>query len=87
MNYETHTVSLWIDNDQSLYYDIRDHARHARNIKELSNWLKEFFTEHMPDHSGTLWGDLLTASMSKVNWDEVAENEYNEYHSADDDDE
>jgi hypothetical protein len=77
-NYETWCVSTWINNDEGLYHNVRDHARHARNIENLTDWLKEFFTEAKPNHPNTLWEDLLTTALEKVNWYEIAKSEYDD---------
>lgn len=81
-NYETWAVALWIDNEEPSYRQRVDMAseaveEHEGNKEEaatlLSRQLKDWLEEMQPDLGGTLWGDLLNAAMSEVNWYEIAE--------------
>ena len=85
-NYETWLVKLWIDNEESSsrYWDetaqeVYDDAEASRSFTKeeqatltLSDRLKDEFDENQPELEG-FWADLLNASMSEVNWHEIAE--------------
>ena len=85
-NYETWAAKLWIDNEQSTYYDVTGHATEVYTEAidaegtpdkyEFADWLKEYVEENMlpdPDEIRGLASDLLNAAMSEVNWSEMAE--------------
>ena len=86
-NYETWNVALWIDNDQGSYNHWRAAAQEAWDEAEptktwtreesarfkLSEQLKDdIAVENQPELEGC-YGDLLSAALSEVNWDEIAE--------------
>jgi hypothetical protein len=84
-NYETWAVSLWIDNDRDAYEywksqveDIleqnSDIPREAQ-ISELSSILADALRWNHEESLDGIEGvnkDLLTASLSKVDWDQIA---------------
>jgi hypothetical protein len=84
-NYETWAVALWIDNEPGSYEERRDLARRARSAYDLAGSLKSWMTDAAPDLGATLWADLLGAALSEVNWQEIAENWYEEEHPDEDD--
>lgn len=89
-NYETWNVSLWIDNDQGMQSYLIQLAEEATDINELSNTIKDWILEEQPDLGCSMWSDLLSAAISEVDWYEIAELAFNEYHivdSSDDTDE
>jgi hypothetical protein len=78
-NYETWAVKLWLDNEQSSYYDMTSHAaegyetRAEPNVYDFASWLEEYVREYMlPDDINGLASDLLNAAMSEVDWQEMA---------------
>jgi hypothetical protein len=76
-SYETWLINLWIDNDEGL----QDYANELRGQYaedyELSQALKEWFDEMQPEVTG-VWADLINASLSEVNWFEIAQHITNE---------
>ena len=86
-NYETWLVNLWMDNEQGSQEYFREQAReiHAETdayntgftVAEyarfrFADWLKHYYSEeNRPELSG-VYGDLLGAALSSVNWDEIA---------------
>ena len=72
-NYETWVTKLWLDNDEGSYRYWADQAA-GSDIATLANQLKAEHAEAIPEtmHTG-LFADLLTAALSEVNWDEIAE--------------
>jgi hypothetical protein len=84
-NYETWAVKLWMDNEQGSHEAGRELAREAwryaradrvctrreRAQIDLAGHLKDEYEEAMPEVGG-VWGDLLRAAFSEVNWHEIA---------------
>jgi hypothetical protein len=87
-NYETWNVKLWIDNEEGNYNYWREEAhevaRHARvnqawhgstrlesATATLAEMLKDTHEANTPTVTG-VYADLLNASLSEVNWHEIA---------------
>lgn len=77
-NYETWAVSLWLDNEEGSYHYLRELADSAAvgndredATVELAQAVKSWLEESAPEVEG-LWGDLLSAALSEVDWYEVA---------------
>jgi hypothetical protein len=77
-NYETWCANLWIDQD-STYWD--EHTRDIASQQgydredstyELSRVMESYYDEFAPATEG-MYADLLNASMSRINWYEIAE--------------
>jgi hypothetical protein len=78
-NYETWVVNLWMDNERGSHDYWRERAREALDETQperakcvLADELKEQHEEALPELEGFA-ADLLNASMSEVNWYEIAE--------------
>ena len=85
-NYETWSVNLWIDNDEDIqdywheeameaYLNAEATAHSTRQYVaavDLAEQIKDQHEEAMPELDG-VWADLLNASLSEVNWRELAE--------------
>ena len=78
-NYETWAMALWIDNEEPSYRYWRETARDIlsqpmkkrERLYVLGQRLKDEFEDERPALDG-VWGDLLGAAMSEVNWHEIA---------------
>src|SRR5438445_11213964 len=84
-NYETWAVRLWMDNDEGTYNYWRErtreiheatHPRHILSQREaaqidIADELKREHEENAPEVSG-VFGDLLSAALSEVDWHEIA---------------
>jgi hypothetical protein len=86
-NYETWCVNLWMDNEQGSQDFFREQAKEIYDESDaygtglqkrelarfaFADWLKEYHTEeNRPELTG-VYGDLLGAALSAVNWDEIA---------------
>jgi len=82
-NYETWNVALWIDNEEGTYSERCDLAERATDSYRLAQDIKAWINEMAPDLGASLFSDLLSAALSEVNWEEIAENWYNEAHEND----
>jgi hypothetical protein len=86
-NYETWVVNLWMDNEQGTYDYWREVAREVSSDLEeptnsmtkmdeaiylLADRLKDHHEENRPELPG-VYGDLIGAALSEVNWQEIAE--------------
>jgi hypothetical protein len=81
-NYETWNAKLWMDNDEGSYKDSRAMAREALEDAEqdedeaaikLSNTIKDWFLEAMPELPASFWSDILNAAFHEVDWREIAD--------------
>lgn len=87
-NYETWAVCLWLDNDQYSQERWAERARELQGADEengTEDWkshlaadLQNDFENNAPDLGNGVYGDLLTAAASEVDWYEVAETRANE---------
>lgn len=72
-NYETWAVNLHLGNDQGLYNAALElAARQYEHNFERADAFKEF-TEEVVGELGGIAGDLLTAALSRVDWEAVAD--------------
>jgi hypothetical protein len=83
-NYETWNVALWLDNDGANFWEERaqecyndaqatvNFTREEEATFALSKEIKSEIEENTPTVTG-MYADLLNASISAVNWHEIAE--------------
>ena len=82
-NYETWNVNLWISNDEATDTYFHDLARlysagegyrgnRQAATYELSKMLKDCIIDGTPDWPASLYTDLLSASLDKVDFMEIA---------------
>jgi hypothetical protein len=82
-NYETWAVSLWLANEEPSHVrwteraiEINEEGATKRErVRQLAEEMKD---EHEETAEGivpaaTVWADLMSAALSEVDWDEVAE--------------
>ena len=86
-NYETWNVALWIDNDEGTYRERCALARRAGSVEDLAASLKSWVEDMAPDLGASMFSDLLTAALGEVDWDESAENWYEEAQEDDEEEE
>lgn len=89
-NYETNTVQIWLDNEQSSYSEMQDLTRqYHHNVKKLADAIQSYVEELNPiasDDNG-IFADLLNAALREVEWREIAGDyiaEYDAEHDTDD---
>ena len=82
-NYETWNVALWFDNDSSEYWAgeaqevfenaeaTSDFTREEQATFALADLMSDQVSENTPTVTG-LYADILNASLSAVNWHEIA---------------
>lgn len=73
-NYETWLVSLWLSNEECYYHELQDILRDyegQERIEELEQACRFIVERH--DDTG-LRGDLINAVLTRVNWQEIVEN-------------
>lgn len=75
-NYNTWAAKLWIDNDEYLYSFYRGMAEtYGDDTYGFANVMKDDFEENSPlVGTASLYSDLLTHSLEKIDWYEIAEN-------------
>lgn len=67
---------IWREAAQEIYNDAepdKPFTREERAALDLQTRLKYEITEDQPDLGASMWADLLGASVSEVNWYEIAE--------------
>ncbi len=84
-NYETWAVNLWLDNEEGVHDYWRERAlecweetaptsfstRDEMALQHLADFLKDYHVESRPELHG-VFGDLLDAALTEVNWREIA---------------
>lgn len=77
-NYFTWAVSLWLDNEEEAYKQIRRKANQLKGkqeaVYELESYLKEFVEANNPLSQSSMFSDILNHALAWVNWREIAEN-------------
>lgn len=88
-NYETWNVALWIDNDEYLQCYYADKAqellddtadsiagieeRRSACVRELADDIQATIEDSQPDVPNSVYLDLLTHALGRVEWREIAE--------------
>ena len=84
--YETWIVKLWMDEDEGSYTYWNEQAEQAyaeaeadsvftrieRATYDLADILEIEVKDGVPDLGDCIYGDLLSAALSQVNWSEIA---------------
>ena len=74
-NRETWLVSLWLNNDESLYSQLIEAARLQESASVQAEWLAERVQEqldwYLEDQGASLWVDMLRSSFYRVDWSEI----------------
>ncbi len=75
-NRETWLVSLWLSNDEACYSFLQDASHKAGTLYDKADWLENEMRETCDQlyQQGNLWADLISTSLSRVNWYELIEN-------------
>lgn len=75
-NYETWVANLWLGEDDYWRERAEEIMREEKNdvlaaTAELALEMGDVYEDNMPETTG-LYADLLSASMSNIDWDEIA---------------
>ena len=74
-NRETWLVSLWLNNDESLYSQLLAAVELQEPASIKAEWLAERTQEqldwHLEDQDASLWVDMLRGSFYRVDWVEI----------------
>ncbi len=79
-NYETWDVKLWLDNDYQTYSYVQDMIASLDMDEEypaltLADALRDLVMEEMrPEADASMFEDILTAGLERVDWREIADN-------------
>ena len=74
-NYPTWVVELWMEENSNSYNFFLDAARGAKDIWELSKFLKHGHEEDSPTaDDASVYSDLMTWALQYVKWEEIAQN-------------
>ena len=72
-NYETWNYKLWLDNNQETYDAVRTLAKKHNDAFDLSIELSKVAHDNAPLLEASFYSDVLNASISEVNFFEIAE--------------
>lgn len=86
-NYATWCVKLWLDNEHGLYLDMVELAKVHGDVYELSKAIENYVRELVPNTEPSMFTDLLGAQLDSVDWYEIAEHYFEEFHEEEEDDE
>jgi len=74
-NRETWVVNLWLTNEEysydALMHIVRAFETPSEQAEELEHWVRAELDSR--DESASMWSDLLTTSLGRVDWLEIAE--------------
>ncbi len=72
-NYETWLVNLWLTNDEGIYNSMLELAASCADECGAAEAIKDCIEECNPlNDTATLFTDLMNATLSEVNWHEIA---------------
>lgn len=74
-NRETWVVNLWLTNEECYYHELRSIVKNFDTTDEQAEELEQYvrFIVDTVDRVGIM-SDLLSTSLGRVNWYEIAEN-------------
>lgn len=73
-NRETWTVNLWLTNDECYYEELCSIIKNFDTTREQAEELEQYVHWIIDIDDSSMTSDLLTATLAKVNWCEIAEN-------------
>ena len=71
-NRETWTVNNWLHQYIEVSTLVRDHVHNENAVEHLADFLKDFFSEICFPPLEGIYKDLLTLTLVRVNWAELA---------------
>lgn len=74
-NYETWLINLWLTNEEPYYYEMQRILSTFTGVRDQADALKEFMQQqHEEQEVSGVWSDIISSTLWKVNWHEIAEN-------------
>jgi len=86
-NYQTWVTSLWMDNDEGSYSYWVEQAEDAESVRDLADRMQSEHETAMYDLVGVtgVFSDLLGHAVEMVDWYEIAQHYFEEYHEEEND--
>lgn len=79
-NYETWVTKLWLDNSESgqalqkeWLAEAKNQTKDRQTCIRLEEIIKEYIEENSPITDASIYSDLLTSAISRINFTEIAE--------------
>lgn len=76
-NYETFSVAVVVDNDQSSHHHARalvwEYEASGSEPWNIAEHVKDYYEAQMPEDLPTFWGSLLRAGWDRVDWMELVD--------------
>ena len=82
-NYQTWVTSLWMDNEEGSYSYWVERTEEAESIRELADTMEqehEDMMESLELPTTGVFADLLGHANGMIDWREIAEHYWEEYH-------
>lgn len=78
-NYETWLVNLRIVNDQGEQGYWIEQTEDADDVQELERQFQNYYEDEVRPELNGMFNDLMQSALAEVNWQEIAENYWEEY--------
>lgn len=73
-NHETWLINLWLTNEESYYYEMQRILSTHTSLQNQADALLEFMqNEHEELEVTGMWSDIISNTLWRVNWREIAE--------------
>ncbi len=73
-NRETWVINLWLTNEECYYHELRDIVKNFDTVDEQAEELEQYVHWIIDIDEASMTTDLLTTSLDRVSWREIAEN-------------
>ena len=84
MNHHTQTIALWLGNECEMYFEVQDMLANNKNVYDFAIQLREFVKDRLFNSTDDAFIiDVLQSSLCEVNWRELSDDYWTEYHNID----